>query len=129
MNWSSLYANSLAEEKILRKDPDYKEAVSVLLQYVGKEIETDYGCIYDTIGSSAYTSKAISFLSKNGYTTSDAVFFSEEETVKSLKKGRPLLINGYREYDKKADEYRKGHAWLLDGYVKEKTTPHTMPFL
>jgi hypothetical protein len=106
MDWEEMTASADAN------DVKYSSQcmISVLLYFIGRNIDMDYGCD----GSSAKPRKAMSYLKKIGYSGCDTKDYSFSAVKTQLDNRRPVLMTGERK--KVLFVTYKGHAWVVDGY-------------
>jgi hypothetical protein len=93
------------------------------MERIGSHIGMNYGCD----GSGAKTADAASWLRNIGYAGGNEEGFSENSTLGSLNSSRPVLVRGC---ETKVNHkflgitlwstYEGGHAWVMDGYLKNK---------
>ncbi len=100
-----------------------KADIQHLLARLGDDeyLDMDYDC---DKGSGAYDTAALNTFHELGYTATEQDYDSDK-VIFEIKNNRPVYVSGssirkktpwynfWREYD-----YKKGHAWALDGYVK-----------
>ncbi|GEM_PF-121318 len=92
---------------------------SVEVRNLMRDLFNDMVISFDKSGSSSNTTKARSFLNRNGYTTGSVVNYSYNNVWNALNNG-PTYIEG----DRQADTGKIGHAWVVDG-ARTTTTRST----
>ena len=104
--------------------------VSLLMGYVGKEVDMEYG----KEGSGALHSYLTSLYSSMGIKSQKSEY-SEELVRSSLDESLPVNISAFIDKKKKKIlyiipigwEYVGGHSWIIDGY-KDKKTRYTYTY-
>ncbi|NDV57998.1 C10 family peptidase [Bacteroides sp. 519] len=100
--------------------------VSSLVELIGSRT----GMKYTDDGSSASTTNAMRFLSYIGYNTQGITGYNYDRVIHSLDNRQPVYTSGYSEKVQHRikiiwtigtwSEYKQGHAWVIDGYLKRK---------
>lgn len=95
---------------------------SDLILWVGQDVDMDYG----QGGSSAPSRKAINLLQDHGYSAPSRRNYDKYLVLESISNRRPVYIHGYTDQTLGIFPDGDGHAWLIDGYLRQtRTVTHT----
>ncbi len=110
-NWDGPMSNAPVDTRTLCAN---------LIWRIGVNVDMDYG----QYGSYAVCTKAINLLSRYGFTVSSKQNYSRNPVVSSLAGQRPVFISGfsYKTTSGSSITYDGGHAWLIDGFLKQVQT-------
>ncbi len=92
----------------------------------GEDVNMDWGEI-GVEGSGATSQVAINVLAANGFATTTKRNYSYNPVISSLQNSRPVYMRGNSHKTEHKflginwwSTYKGGHAWLIDGYLKQK---------
>lgn len=108
-------------DEIVAKDPSYDAMIEIakLISFVGKSVDTDYG----EKSSGGRVEKLVPLFAKYGIRDYDA-----PHAIDVLKtRHGAIVVCAYLKKIKKflgGSKYKKGHAFLADGYIKYKDRSH-----
>ncbi len=137
-NWDELNKYKRANNFINNAPDSIKKQVANLMQQIGKGVGMNYGCDK----SSANTINAVHFLKQHGFlvslsflmaggmeTKTMLINYNSNEAIASMNRKEPLIVKGC---SKKINHkflgftiytsYDGCHAWVIDGYLKRRTT-------
>jgi hypothetical protein len=127
IDWVTTRTVRNAEEMYVA-NPDIRNTLADVFWNLGEDVNMEWGEI-GIVGSGADSQDAINVLGTNGFTITSKRDYSYNPVVSSLQNNRPVYIRGDSHKTEHRflginwwSTYKKGHAWLIDGYLKQQQT-------